>query len=182
MKSFLKILVAFVFVTAFFAADAWAQTPDASSGSGKTNEGIDKKDLPEGIKETLVKYRIKEAEKQYQELVERGEEAAKLGEELNKSLETNQKLSDEDFKKLDRMEKLVKKIRSDLGAQNDDTGEDSSGEKPLDPKSAAKNIRENSATLAAEIKKIGRYTISVGAVENSNALLRLIQFLRFNKN
>lgn len=177
-KIFLNFLFAFLLVVGLsIYANAQA---DASTPSGRPDPS--RSDLPDGIKETLAKAKIKSEEKEYQELVNRGEEAAKLSEELNDSLENNQSFTAEDVKKIDRLEKLVKKIRDDLGAEDVLDKNALQNEGPQSLQVVVKNIKEDAADLLAEIKKIGRHSISVVAIESSNTLLRLVRFLRFNKN
>lgn len=166
-----------------FSVGARAQSADASSASGRPEQ----EDYSDGIKETLAKQRIKTEEKQFAELIDRTEQAAAISEELNKSFETTRKFTSEDAKKLDRLEKIVKKIRQELGSvknggdpeANDD---DAPPEKPLSVKNALGNMREDTSNLLAEIKKAGRFSISVAAIESSNSLLRLVRFLRSNQN
>lgn len=158
-----------------------AQIPDASTSNGRPDPNRFH-DLPDPIKETLAKQRIKNEEKEYQELLQRGEEAAKLSEELNKSLENTQNLASEDIKKLERLEKLVKKIREELGAKDDGIdNEEMQNEKPPTLFKALNHIKEGTANLLSEIKKAGRHSISVIAIESSNSLLKLVRFIRFNK-
>lgn len=140
----------------------------------------DTRDYPEALKENLAKRRIKEEEKEYNELIKRGEEAAKLSEELSKSYEENKKLSAEDQKKLEKLEKVVKRIRRDLGAEDDDENEKEA--KPSTMFKTLTTIKEKTYNLLAELKKASRYSISVVAVESSNTIFRLIRFLRFNKS
>lgn len=147
---------------------------------GELASAQDTKDYPEALKENLAKRRIKEEEKEYNELIKRGEEAAKLSEELTKSYEENKKLSDDDQKKLEKLEKVVKRIRRDLGAENDDQDEKES--KPSTMITTLNIIKEKTSNLLAELKKASRYSISVVAVESSNTIFRLIRFLRFNKS
>lgn len=176
-KFSLKLLFIFLLVPACFVC-ANAQTADASS-DGRNNP-FNQRDLPDGIKESLAKKRIENEEKEYNELIDNGEEAAKLGTELSEKLERNQKFSSDDLKKLDRLEKLVKKIRSDLGAKDDSDSEDSKTFKSS-LYNAGKTLQETTGDLLSEIKKIGRHTISVVAIESSNSLLKLVRYLRFNK-
>jgi seryl-tRNA synthetase len=150
---------------------------DASRANGKAP----KEDYPLGIRETLAKVRIQRAEKEYKELIERGEEAARLSEELSKALESGQKFSAEDKKKIERLERLIKRIRTDLGARDDDE-KDIEKNEPANLTNVIKNIKEDTANLLSEIKKIGRHTISVVAIESSNSLLKLVRLLRFNTN
>lgn len=137
-----------------------------------------KLDLPDAMKENLAKRRIKDEEEEYQELIKRGEEAVKISEELSKSFEKNQKLSSEDQKKLEKLEKVVKKIRRDLGAEDDKEDEEN---KPSSLMNTLTTIKEKSSNLLSELKKTSRYSISVVAVESSNAVFKLVRFLRLNK-
>jgi hypothetical protein len=178
IKKSLNLLFAFIVVFGTFVC-VNAQAADASTANGRPDPR--QLDMPDSFKENLAKQRIKSEEKEYQELVKRGEEAAKLGEELSQSWETSQKFSSEDEKKILRLEKLVKKIRSDLGAESEDKeSEKEEFEKTSNFQKAVKNIREDTANLISEIKKIGRHSISVIAIESSNTLLKLVRFLRFS--
>src|ERR1044072_7665156 len=105
----------FLLMLMFFASIAVSAQFDASTRDGRPKP----EDMPESIKENLAKGRIDQEKKEYEELVKRGEEALKLSEDLEKSFESNNKLSSDDYKKLERLEKLVKKIRADLGGDED---------------------------------------------------------------
>lgn len=160
-----------------FSVPAFSQG-DASTSSGRPRP---QEELPKNIKETLAKQRIEREKKDYDELLQRSEEAVKLSEELEKSFAVSNQLSPEDRKKLDRLEKLVKKIRSELGA-DDDEGEQDANEKAVDPSNlggAFQNLQNNAARLFSEIKKSTRYSVSVVAIQTSNALLKLVKFIRF---
>lgn len=139
-----------------------------------------KLDLPDAMKENLAKRRIKDEEEDYQKLIKSGEEAVKISEEITKSYEENKRLSSEDQKKLEKLEKVVKKIRRDLGAEDDDEKEQEI--KPSTLQNTLTTIKEKTSNLLSELKKTSRYSISVIAVESSNAVFRLVRFLRFNKN
>lgn len=134
----------------------------------------DKEDFPKTVKETLAKGRIEREKKDYEDLIERGEEAAKISGEIGKSFTKNKKFSSEDQKKLDRLEKLVKKIRGELGGGDDDEVED----KPSSLSAAVKTLQETTANLVEAIKKSTRYSVSVAAIESSNALLKIVRFIR----
>ncbi|HEX8248951.1 MAG TPA: hypothetical protein VF599_12305 [Pyrinomonadaceae bacterium] len=169
-------LIFFFFVLGFAALGVSAQMPDASgrdSRSGRPEE------LPKALKESMQKGRIEEEKKEYEAMIKRGEEAAKLSEELSKSFEQNQALSAEDVKKLARLEKLVKKIRDDLGGEDDSEADAS---KPSSLTTALKSVQENASSLLSALKKTTRLTISAVAIESSNAVLKLVRFIRFYKN
>jgi hypothetical protein len=159
-----------------FASVAVSAQFDASTPSGRPRQ---EEDLPKSIKENLAKGRIDQEKKDYEELLERGDEALKLTEALEKSFATNKQLSTEDYKKLERLEKLVKKIRTDLGGDEDEANNE---EKNLSTvENAFKALQENTVKLVAELKKSTRHTISVIAIESSNMLLKVVKFLRFRK-
>ena len=172
LNNFSRLFLIIFFIAATVAA-AVAQS-DASD-----RDPNHKEDVPKGIQETLAKQRINREKKDFAELLKRGDEAIKLSDELEKSYVKNNMFSTDDQKKLDRLEKVVKKIRSELGANDDD---DQAVEKPLSLLNALKILQTNTVQLVDELKKNSRYSISVVAVESSNALLSLVRFLRFRKN
>ena len=136
-------------------------------------------DLPQNIQESLAERRIEQEKKDHEELLKRGEEALKLSADLEKSFAANNKLSSDDRKKLDRLEKLVKKIRSDLGG--DDADPDAEEQTPSTVQGAVKFIQENTVKLVDELKKTTRYTISAIAIQSSNLLLKAVRIIRFGQ-
>lgn len=141
-----------------------------------------KEELPKGVKETLAKGRIEREKKDFEELLERGKEAVKLSDELEKSFTQTNQLSSGDRKKLDRLEKLVKKIREGIGGEDDDAKMIEAADKPSTVLNALETIKSNAVKLVDELQKTSRYSISVVAVESSNLLLKVVRFLRFGKN
>jgi predicted transcriptional regulator len=176
MVSRFSQLIFLFFATAFGALIVNAQIPDAS---GRDSRSGRQEELPKSLKENIQKGRIEEEKKEYEAMIKRGEEAAKLSEELSKSFEQNQTLSSEDVKKLARLEKLVKKIRDDLGGEDDDEAE---ANKPSSLLTALKSVQENASSLLTALKKTTRLTISAVAIETSNTVLKLVRFIRFYKN
>lgn len=165
----------------FFAMSAFSQS-DASTPNGRQQQ---KEDLPKNIRETLAKQRIERAKKDYDELLKRSEEAVKLSEELEKSFADSNQLSSEDIKKLEKLEKLVKKIRGELGGDDDDEqanlADKNKKEEPSTMINAFQTLQTNAVRLFDEIKKSTRYSVSVIAIQTSNALLKLVKFIRFSK-
>lgn len=169
-----KILVFTFYIVFAAAAFANAQGADASSRSGAPS----KEDLPKGIQESLAKQRITRERKDFDEMIENSEEALKISVELEKSFVKNSGFSVEDQKKLERLEKVVKKIRSEMGGDSDDEAE----EKPSSVADALQTLKTGTNNLVSEIKKTSRYSVSVVAVQSSNALLKVVRFLRFRRN
>lgn len=170
--------ICFSFLLAmFFSVAAFAQI-DASTPNGRPR----KEELPQNIQETMAKQRIAREKKEFEELLEKSEEAVRLSEELEKSFTTSNQLSPEDRKKLDRLEKLVKKIRTELGGDDDGEAEaDKNNQAPSTIGSAFQTLQKNAAQLFSEIKKSTRYSVSVVAIQTSNVLLKLVKFIRFGK-
>ncbi|MBX7172891.1 MAG: hypothetical protein K1X72_18110 [Pyrinomonadaceae bacterium] len=139
-----------------------------------------KLDLPETLQETLQKRRIKEEEKEFQELIKNGEEAVKISEEVSKNFDQTKKISSEDQKKLEKLEKLVKKIRQELGAEEDK--EKTEDDSPSSLSAAINNLKSKSLNLLDELKKRTKFSISVVAVESSNSIWKLIKFLKLSRN
>jgi len=88
---------------------------DASTPSGRPKQ----EDFPKSIRENLKKHEIERHKKEHEKMLENGEEAVRLSEELVASFEKNNQLSVKDAEKLERIEKLVKKIRSELGGADE---------------------------------------------------------------
>ncbi|HXG82535.1 MAG TPA: hypothetical protein VNI84_00785 [Pyrinomonadaceae bacterium] len=171
------IFIAFLFSSSIICVNA--QTDASGSRAGQ------KEELPKGIKESLAKSRIEREKKDYEEMLRRGEEAAKLSEELDKSFIQNKSLTAEDRKKLERLEKLSKKIREELGGKDADKSEnggDDSDEKAFSFSEAFDKLKNISAKLSGELKKTSRYTVSAVAIQSSNTVLKLVRFLRQSKD
>lgn len=174
------IFVAILLSLTVVCVNAQIELPEASSRSGKSNNT---EDFPKGIKESLAKSRIEREKKDYEELLQNGEEAFKLSESLEKSFTESNTLSVEDQKKLDRLEKLAKKIRRELGANDSDNSDNvDEEEKPSSMVNAFKTLQSSTSKLVAELKKTTRHSISVIAIQSSNAFLKVIKFIRFGKN
>lgn len=179
LRFLIKLLVILVFGT-FALAGANAQTGNASPFAKED----DKSEGPMGVKEMLKKLEIEKEKKDFEEMRSRGKQALDLSNELAKSFDAHNQLSEKDRTKLATLEKLVRKIRSDLGAS--DTDADDAGDlKPeANPSSAAegfKDLRTATIKLVDELQKATRFTVSVTAIKTTNAVLRLARFLKFWK-
>jgi hypothetical protein len=172
MKTKVLQLVLCLIFGSFFVLSSNAQvTNQADNNRGKEEEKSD------SLRETMAKWKLKEEKKDFEELLKRGNEAEKLAEELSKNFQVTQKFTPEDAQKLERLEKLVKKIRTEVGAEDEDEDSD----KPKDVVDAIKMLSENAENLVKELKKTTRHSISVVLVETSNTMLKLVKFLRFNR-
>nr|AIA13539.1 Unknown Function [uncultured bacterium] len=146
-----------------------------------------KEDLPKNLREMLSKKRIEQEKKEHDELLKRGEEALEISGQLEQSFEQHQQLSSVDKERLDYLAVLVKKIRKEIGAEDDERDNDANNqeaaveEKPSNLEAAFKALQSTTVKLVDELKKTTRFSISAIAVQSSNTLLRIVRFIRSGK-
>ena len=153
---------------------SFANAQDSADKKSDISKNVD---LSESMRETMAKHRLKAEEEEYKELIKKSEEAAKISEELTASYESAKQFSSDDVKKIDRLEKVVKKIRQDLGAEDDKESDET--EKPSTLMTTLNNIKDKTSDLLKELKNTTRHGVSVFAIESSNALLKLVRFVKF---
>ncbi|MEQ1605612.1 MAG: hypothetical protein ABL999_12165 [Pyrinomonadaceae bacterium] len=176
----------FIFLAAVFSAASFSICAQNADGRGsiipKANDAGDDDDKPKSFKETLVKLRIEKEKKEFDEMLGRGEEALKLSEELEKAYEQNGRLNNNEITKLATVEKLVKKIRSELGGDDDESDDKPAAvQASVAQRDLIKSFRSTTVKLFEELKKTTRFTVSAAAIQTSNAVLRLAKFLRISR-
>lgn len=158
-----------------FAAVAHGQNADNRTmpdRSGDTSH-------PKPVRERLKKLQIEREKKEHSEMLERGDRALKLSEELQSSFSVNNELSVESREKLADLEKLLKKIRSDLGGGDEGNNVPATKEEdPQSPADAFKLLQSGTIRLVNELKKTTRFSISAAAIQTSNSVLKIVRFLR----
>jgi hypothetical protein len=171
------LLAILVLALSAVAASAQSASNDPWPFPDRRKSGDDESQY---VKEMLAKQQTEREKKEYESLVERGETALKLSNELEESFDKNEHLSDAERRKLAEFEKLVTKIRKDLGGdeEGDTAEEDKEGEKPKDVREGFLYLKRSTEQLVSEIKRSTRFSVSVLAIESSNTLIRLARFLR----
>jgi len=144
------------------------ERPNDSRGYGKN------------LRETLAKQKAEREKKEFTELLERSDQALRISEELERSFEATNRLTDFDRNRLQTLEKLVTKIRSELGGDDDDPSEQVD-QPPGDLAGAFSYLRDAAVELSDQLKKSTRFTISAAAIQTSNNFLRVIKFLRLRR-
>lgn len=125
--------------------------------------------------EIRAKRAIKMAEKDHQENVDRAKQVADIAKALQVDLKDKTAIDRDSAKKIERLEKLTKKIRNEAG------GEDEEVEivnKPSDISSAVKQIAESAESLSKTVEKTPRQVVSATVIGNANVLLELVKLLR----
>jgi len=134
------------------------------------------------VKDMLAKQQAERDKKEHEEMMKRAEEALTLTNELDKAFEEHETISPKDEKKLVELEKLVRKIRGELGGDDDGDSEANAADdepKPSTLKAAFDALKSTTTKLVDELKKTTRFSISAVAIQSSNTVIKIIRFLRF---
>jgi len=166
----------FLFLTCCLLFGAAAAQAQAGADGGPIF-GRPRDPEPKGVQEMLFKMQIEKEKKDYDEMLERGEQALNISQEIEKSYEKTGTLTRDDREKLDDVEKLVKKIRGELGGEDDEKSA-SAADDPKDLVTGVKYLAKSTADLVDELKKTTRFSISAAAIESSNTVLGVLRFLR----
>lgn len=146
--------------------------PDASNRKDKDD---DKYGSPEA--EMRSKLIIKEEKKRYDEHVDRAREVFQLASQVNKSFEASSTFSPDDQKKLERLEKLTKRIRNDAGGSDSDNDLDI---KDIPPAMGdmIKRVADWANELKDLVEKTPRQVVSAAVIDQANKLIGLVQHIR----
>lgn len=125
--------------------------------------------------EIRAKREIKLAEKEHQANLSRAREIAQLGKEINESLKGKSSIDRVSLKKIERLEKLTKKIRGEAGGEDEEV---KIVDRPGDIPSGASQIAEASEALSKNVIDTPRQVVSATVIGNANVLLELIKLLR----
>ena len=179
MWSPIRIIPLLIILLASCAFVAAQSADESKVGLPKSEQ--EKESAPKSLQETLEKMRIDKDKKDHDEMVDRGDEALRISSQLEKSFEQHGRLSNEDLGRLDRVEKLAKKIRDELGGHEDNGDGDNDGVGAPSLDVAVKTLLTSAGTLYDELKKTSRFTISAAAIQSTNTVLKLARFLRLAK-
>ena len=125
--------------------------------------------------EIRAKREIKLAEKEYQENLNRAREISQLSKELQEGLKNKSLLQHDDVKKVDRLEKLTKKVRGEAGGED---GEINLVNRPVALDATLTRICEVTDSLSKDVQNTPRQVVSAAVIDNANVLLELIRILR----
>ena len=185
MRAVAKRVRALLIVPAFlfFSGLAVAQTPVPRSTPlppppiDGTVKSQDKNEPPLTTfeEELRMKRAIKMAEKDHQENVDRAREIAQIAKELQENVKDQANLDRNAVKKVERLEKLTKKIRGEAGGEDEDV---EIPNRPTDVCSTIKQIADASESLSKDVENTPRQVVSASVICNANVLLELIKVAR----
>ncbi|HMG72063.1 MAG TPA: hypothetical protein VK582_01065 [Pyrinomonadaceae bacterium] len=178
----LRVVLFAVILSLVGAASAYSQTKQSPTPPPPEPPSVNKPDSPLadfGSPESEMRARValKAEKKQYDENLARAREASQLATQLVEGYEAKKVFSSEDSKKLERLEKLTKKIRNEAGGSETDADVK---DIPELMESAVKQIGELADDLRKQVEKTPRHVISASVIDQANKLLGLIQHLREN--
>lgn len=145
------------------SADKGSRRSDSQTMTGSPEE------------EMMARQGIKAAEKDYQENVERAREAAQLSTEIRDAFLHNKAFSHTEQKKLERLEKITRKIRSEAGGSDGDVTIENL---PTQIEPALACLAEISDKLRKGVEKTPRQVISAIVIERANEALEIIRVIR----
>ena len=130
-----------------------------------------------GNRETDTRTRmiLKKEKKEYEEHVERAQEARDLAAELHKTYEIAHSFNAADYKKLERLEKLTRRVRNEVGGSQTDAD---AKELPKTYDEAVSLLADMAKELCDEVEKTPRRVVSASIINQANKLIALIQYVR----
>lgn len=182
--SILAVILGAIFtvLASFGPSDAFGQNsptqPITPAPPVERRQDQRRSDDSSSISETMTRMQIERRNKEYRQMIERSEEAMKLAAEIERVYEQNGRLGREEISKLNEIEKLVKRVRSDLGGSDDKDEAEASELNKLAPSDIVKNLAETTARLYDELKKTTKHSISAAAIATSNTALRVARLLK----
>ena len=115
--------------------------------------------------EMRAKRMIKLAEKEHQQNIERAREISQIAKDLGQNFKS---LDRDSLKRLDRLEKLTKKIRGEAGGE---ANEVQIVDSPANQSSAVTQIAEKAEALSKAVQNTPRQVVSAGVIDSANVLL-----------
>jgi hypothetical protein len=126
--------------------------------------------------EMRSKLEIKEEKKKYDEHVARAKEVNQLATQITESYEAHKALSSDDGKRLERLEKLTKRIRNDAGGEND--AKEDADEVPSGMEDRIKKVSSMAVELQKLVQSTPRNVVSAAVIDQANKLICIIQHVR----
>jgi hypothetical protein len=138
----------------------------------------DKDDLGSDIgsheREMRARLALRRDKKLYDENLARARETSEIASQLLESYQAKKSFNSDDNKKLERIEKLTRRIRNEAGGSETDVKIEVS---PV-TETAMKGVAETAEDLRKEVEKTPRHVISTTVIDQANRLIGLIQHVR----
>lgn len=181
VRSCVRFIVFGVALVVLSASAATAQMtpppPRAPLPPPRRDDPRDRDQTPMGSfeEEMRAKRAIKLAEKDHEENLARAKEISDLGKAIQSALKDKTAIDRDSLKKIERLEKLTKKIRSEAGGEDEEV---KIIDRPHDITAAVNQIAESAESLSKTVQDTPRQVVSASVIGNANVLLELIKLLR----
>lgn len=169
-------------VVLFAAAISPAQSPrptprplDPPSMSGNDKSDPHPDFTVDPMEEMRTRMARKAEQKDYEENLARAREASNLGTQVLDAFKANKSIGTEEAKKLERIEKLTKKIRDEAGGQDSEVEE---LEIPNTLETAVKRVADLAGELRKDVEKTPRKVVSAVVIDRANNLIGLLRYVR----
>ena len=176
MSKRLLFLALFLIVLAVpVAGQSLPPTPPEAVSADKSSPNS--KSIFDGMpgEEMRAKRTLRLAEKEHLENLERARDVAKLSSELKDAFATTRGLGPTEKKKLEKVEKLTRRVRSEAGGSDNEVTLE---EYPVDLESALSRLADISAEMRKEVEKTPRQVVSTSVIDRANQILEIVQYAR----
>jgi len=157
-----------------------SNTPLPDATKGRDNDDDISNEYGSPLNEMRMKMRLKDERKKYDENVARAREVSELAAQLRQIYDARKTFDTEDGKRLERLEKLTKRIRNEAGGSDTDTDLD-----PKESSSALEEVIDKVADLAGDLKKLventPRQVVNAAVINQANKIIGLVQRVRGDK-
>jgi len=166
---------AIVLILAFVALNAVGASAQVAGADQSSPRSPRASDFGRPEEEMLRRAEIRREEETHKDMVERADEAAQLGDELLASYKKNNALTRDDQKRLERLEKLARKIRGGAGGSDDEEG---LSDPPGKMESAVTRLAKLACELKESVSKTSRLVVSGHVIRHSNEMIELVRLIR----
>lgn len=175
VTSFLMLLFCCTFSVGGQTRPQKPTTPPEEINVVKRQSSEEKTNIGTIDEEMRVKQSLKLLEKEYKQNIQRAREVAELSAQLRDALKAGRSFGREETKKLERLEKLAKKIRDEAGGSDEET---LLNNPPGKLESALSRLADVAASLYKAVEKTPRQVISAVVIEEANVILKLARLTR----
>ena len=176
-RSCLVVTALFVFAVSAFGQSPMPTSTPPSDPTLKEGSKDDSVRFGSPESEMRSKLLIKEEKKRYDEHLARAKEVSQIASELSKSYATRKSFNSDDQRKLERLEKLTKRIRNDAGG-SDTTENAEIKEIPPEMDETIKKVSVMADELQKLVENTPRNVVSAAVIDQANKLLGIIQHVR----
>lgn len=159
------------------SAQSAPKLPRSISDKSAAGAPKDDDDSPQTLshREMLKEMEIKREEGDYKEHLARAKENAQLAVELQETYSRQKTLAAPDLKKLSRIEKLARQIRSRAGGEEN---KDELKEAPQHVEAALERLARLSTELQKKVESTPRQVVSTAVIKRANEVVELVKYIR----